>query len=160
MCVTHLHEHMPKTANRHPLVGTFPKSCMLLPAIMGVSTTALLKALAWVMTVMTVIQQKWSGQWLGSASITLVLSIIFLCPLLCGQLILFTYFFNVYLFFERHGGAERGGQRIWSELCADSSKSNVGLEFMNYKIMTWLLNQLSHLGAPWRAHFKPWDCFL
>ena len=49
------------------------------------------------------------------------------------------HIFILYVFkfiFERErerkvGGAERRGQRIWSRLCADSSKPYVGLELMN-----------------------------
>ena len=48
---------------------------------------------------------------------------------------------NVYLFLEREStsgaGTERGGQRIRSRLCADSSKPDAGLELMNCEIMTW-----------------------
>ena len=36
----------------------------------------------------------------------------------------------------RRGGAERGGQRIRSRLCADSREPDVGLEPTNYEIMT------------------------
>ena len=51
------------------------------------------------------------------------------------------------------GGAERGGQRIPSRLCADSSEPDVGLELRNREIVTQAkvrqtLNQLSHPGAP------------
>ena len=50
------------------------------------------------------------------------------------------------------GGAER--ERIPSRLHAVSKESDVGLDLMNYEIMTravtksWTLNQLSHPGAP------------
>ena len=35
---------------------------------------------------------------------------------------------------KREQGRERGGQRIPSRLCADSSEPNVGLELMNHEI--------------------------
>ena len=41
--------------------------------------------------------------------------------------------------FERAqvGEGQREGQRIWSQLCADSSESDVGLKLMNHEIMAW-----------------------
>ena len=51
-------------------------------------------------------------------------------------------FYFLMFIFERerereheHGGAERGGQRIQSQLHADSRKLDVGLEPMNSEIM-------------------------
>ena len=52
------------------------------------------------------------------------------------------------------GGAERGGDRIPSKLCAASTEPDAGLEFVNHEIMTeaeiksQMFNQLSHPGAP------------
>ena len=37
---------------------------------------------------------------------------------------------------HKQGGAERGGQRTQSGLCADSSKPDVGLKLTSLKIMT------------------------
>ena len=34
------------------------------------------------------------------------------------------------------GGAERGGQKIQSRLCADSREPDVGLKLTNYEAMT------------------------
>ena len=55
----------------------------------------------------------------------------------------FFNFFNVYLFLRERerestsgGGTERGGQRIQSELCADSNEPDVGLKLMNCETMT------------------------
>ena len=47
--------------------------------------------------------------------------------------------FKIILFIFESGerGRERGGQRIWSGLCADSSEPDSGLELTNYEIMTW-----------------------
>ena len=48
-------------------------------------------------------------------------------------------FFNVDLFLRqrRRGvGAKRGGQKIQSGLCTDSSKPDMGLELTNHEIMT------------------------
>ena len=48
--------------------------------------------------------------------------------------------FNVYLFLTRsasRAGAERGGQRTQSGLCADSSEPWVGLELVHREIMPW-----------------------
>ena len=36
----------------------------------------------------------------------------------------------------RVGEGKKGGQRIQSRICADSSEPNVGLELTNHKIMT------------------------
>ena len=72
---------------------------------------------------------------------------------------------NVYLFFERErkrewesehkhvGEGQRGGERIWSRLCADSSEPNVGLEPTNHKIMTWT-KVTQPTGPPCFLHFK------
>ena len=42
--MTHLHEPMQNTVNRSPLMGIFPKSCVLLPSLMEVHDTGLLRA--------------------------------------------------------------------------------------------------------------------
>ena len=47
----------------------------------------------------------------------------------------------MYLFLRKSmstggGGAERGGQRIWSGLHAGSTEPELELELMNYEIMT------------------------
>ena len=58
---------------------------------------------------------------------------------------------------ERKGQRERGGERIPSRLHTVSTEPKAGLELMNHEIMTWaeiqswLLNWLSHPGAP--IHF-------
>ena len=53
-------------------------------------------------------------------------------------MVFINFFFNVYLFLRERErertsetGAGRGGQRIQSELRADSSESDVGLELAN-----------------------------
>ena len=48
------------------------------------------------------------------------------------------FFLMFYIFLREHsrGEAERGGNRIRSGLCTDSSEPDVGLELMNWEIMT------------------------
>ena len=50
--------------------------------------------------------------------------------------VLFFHVLNLFLREHKRQGATRGGQRIRSELCADSSEPDVDLELMNHKIMT------------------------
>ena len=63
-----------------------------------------------------------------------------LAPDLRGKAFTFFFFLNVLFIFEKeheHGrGTERGRQRIQSGLCAVSGEPDVGLEPMNYEIMT------------------------
>ena len=44
--------------------------------------------------------------------------------------------FYSFLSAHKQGGAERGGQRTQSGLCADSSKPDVGLEVTDPEIVT------------------------
>ena len=52
-------------------------------------------------------------------------------------------------------GREKGRQRIWSRLCTDSRKLNVGLEPTNREIMTWA--EVRHLTywATQAFHHEP-----
>ena len=77
------------------------------------------------------------------------------------------FFFNVYFFIfarERErasehygGGAEIGGQRIWSLFRADSTEPDAGLELTNCEIVTWAevrrstdwATQAPQILAPW-----------
>ena len=85
-----------------------------------------------------------------------------------NQLSLFFFFFLIFIFERarerererertpRKGGGgmcrERGGQRIWSRLCTDSSKPGVGLKLTNLEIVTW-----AEVGriAPWATQAPP-----
>ena len=98
------------------------------------------------------------------------------CPYMppdCLSSLLKYFFLSFYLFtFERErvkeskcahthkqllGGAQRGGQRIWSRLCMHSTESDVGLELMNLEIdhdlsRRQMLNWLSHPDVPMTAY--------
>ena len=77
------------------------------------------------------------------------------------------FFFKfIFLFWERErtwageDQRDRERERIPSRVCAISPKSDMGIDPMNCKIMTWaeiesrMLNWLSHPGTPKKQHFK------
>ena len=70
----------------------------------------------------------------------------------CIYFFIFIYL-SVHLFLREStskGGAERGGQRIWSRLCADSSEPDVGLELTNCEVTTWAESDASPTEPPRR----------
>ena len=78
-----------------------------------------------------------------------------------GTGFLLLLFFLMFIFERKsRGGAERGGQRTQSRICADSREGNAGLELTNHEIMTWAqkLNRLNPQGAPrhWLFLTAPW----
>ena len=83
----------------------------------------------------------------------------YLVLLLCSFVFL-VFLKCLFIYFERQpvlmswGGAENERERVPSRFCTVSEEPEVGLSLMNHEIMTWariknwMLNQLSHPGAP------------
>ena len=68
--------------------------------------------------------------------------------------LLFLFLLNVYFLREnvRRGWGRERGQRIWSELCTESSEPDVTLELMSHEIKTWAEVRLS---TDWATQVPP-----
>ena len=71
-------------------------------------------------------------------------------------------FINVYFWdgvnMRGDSSRERGGQRIWSGVCADSREPDMGLELSNAEIMTWPKPRVRCL-TDWATQL-PWYLFI